>query len=121
MKKQKFSLVELLITIAIIAILIAMLLPVLKKATDAANASLCRSNLKQSMLAQQQYANDYNGFMLGFTARPGDGAGWHWPWVFCDLSYLTAPVVQCPLSPNSYSYKAARYTFAENKTAYQSV
>ena len=43
----KFSLIELLVVIAIISILMAVLLPALKKARDMGKQSCCFSNLKQ--------------------------------------------------------------------------
>ena len=71
--KNAFTLIELLIVIAIIAILASMLLPALGKARDAAKAIKCVSNLKQSVLGAIMYANDYNG---GMPASFGNGPTW---------------------------------------------
>ena len=58
-KRHKFTLIELLIVIAIIAILAALLLPALNKARDKGKMIRCVSNQKQISLFFFQYANDY--------------------------------------------------------------
>ncbi|MFA7236875.1 MAG: prepilin-type N-terminal cleavage/methylation domain-containing protein [Phycisphaeraceae bacterium] len=63
-----FTLVELLVVISIIALLLAILLPGLSKAKEAAKAVQCMSGQHQSMLAVIMYSGDYNG--LGM---PSDG------------------------------------------------
>lgn len=57
--KKIFTLIELLIVIAIIAILAAMLLPALNKARGKAQESKCISNQKQIVTAVIFYANDF--------------------------------------------------------------
>lgn len=55
-KKNKFTLVELLVVIAVIAILVGMLLPALNKAREEVRKISCAGNLKQLGLAIPQYA-----------------------------------------------------------------
>ncbi len=59
-RKQRFTLIELLIVIAIIAILAGMLLPALNKAQESAKKIKCASQLKQMHVAFMLYA-DNNG------------------------------------------------------------
>jgi len=61
--RRAFTLVELLVLIAIIAFLIAFLLPVLGKAKESANRTMCLSNHKQILMAISFYANDNKGYV----------------------------------------------------------
>ena len=60
-----FTLVELLVVIGIIALLIAILLPALRKAKEQANALKCQSNLRTLMQACLMFAADYKSHLPG--------------------------------------------------------
>jgi len=57
--ERAFSLIELLVVMAIIALLLGILLPVLPHVRDAARRTACASNQRQIGLAIENYKNDY--------------------------------------------------------------
>ena len=59
-----FTLIELLIVVGIIAVLIAMLMPALSNAREAAKRVVCLSNLRQLNLAWTRYAAENNDAMF---------------------------------------------------------
>lgn len=68
-----FTLIELLVVIVIIAILGAVLFPVLSQAREKRNSAACLSNQKQIGTALMQYAQDYNEVMPFYFFGPDGG------------------------------------------------
>jgi len=60
---QGFTLVELLVVIAVIAILAALLLPVLGKAKQRSQTAACLNNMKQLQVCYQMYVEDNNDYL----------------------------------------------------------
>jgi len=63
--RNGFTLVELMVTLAIIGILAAMLVPVFARARESALAAPCAANLKSIALAVQMYAAEYGAYFPG--------------------------------------------------------
>lgn len=102
-RRYAFTLIELLIVIAIIALLAAILFPVFARARENARRASCQSNLKQIGIGIAQYTQDYDEMY----PLQGDGeyvadfyAASAAPCVFSDIQpYLKSwQVLKCPSS-----------------------
>ncbi len=69
-----FTLVDLLVSMAIIAVLISLLLPSLSGVREATRRVICKSNLRQIGLGAEMYRDDWNGSLPPTESDP-QGAG----------------------------------------------
>ena len=69
-KIVRFTLVELLIVISIIAIIAALLLPALNSARDKARSTECLSKLKQLGTGLMMYSSDWEGWVGRWDSNP---------------------------------------------------
>lgn len=74
--KRAFTLIELLIVIAIIALLSGILFPVFARARDKARQAACASNLKQIGLGLLMYMQDYDDRSPAMENNGGNSRGW---------------------------------------------
>ena len=80
-KYRGFTLIELLVVIAIIALLMAILMPSLRKARDQARRTVCAAHLQTCAKAGVLYADDNNGKFPPCHMQLSPGSGSYAVWV----------------------------------------
>jgi len=88
--RRAFTLVETLLVVAVMALLIGILLPVLGRSKQAARQAVCVSNLGQMGHAAHQYSLDHSGRYFEYReAVTGAAGGTRWWFGFEPISALT--------------------------------
>lgn len=98
---KRFTLIELTVVVAILAILISMLMPSIEKAREASRSSVCLSKLSECGKAMSGYAKDNNMYYPGITGggdytdegvlKPGGDAS---EWKICLMPYLGLKAIE---------------------------
>ena len=113
MKEKSFTLIELHVVVAIIAVLVAILLPALSKAREQVKCTVCKSQQRQICVALITYGDDNQVMPIGagggYWKRPAERSSPHYrDWNFHPLwlDYVAEPkIFFCPGElPNSCRY-----------------
>jgi prepilin-type N-terminal cleavage/methylation domain-containing protein len=100
-KSRSFTLIEVLVVVAIIAVLVSILLPALKKARESAYAVKCMAMLKQDGIAMLMYAQDNSDVFCRYGETPEQYSKGIWfRWYHCMYGGNYLP--QVPGDPYTY-------------------
>ncbi|MBX2852117.1 MAG: DUF1559 domain-containing protein [Phycisphaeraceae bacterium] len=89
MKRNAFTLIDLLVVISVIAILIALLLPALGKAKQSAKTAQCLANVRQLGVSLRAYAYENNGKLMPMeNANAGDPLTAQFNWFIKLTDYI---------------------------------
>jgi len=101
--RERFTLVELLVVISIIAMLLTLLLPALGKARESAKTIYCSNNLRQVGVSFESYACDWNNYCppseSGYGIDPENGKWTVFDWIRSLWSYSVGSLSTHPYNP----------------------
>ncbi len=100
---QGFTIVEVLVAIAIIGILMALLLPAVQQSREAARNTACKNNLRQIALAIHNYHDTHKTLPPGYIASEAQNMSAsersHWSWGAMILPQLEQAAIYQQLQP----------------------
>jgi len=118
--RRGFSLVELLVVIAVISSLVALLLPAVQRARESARRSQCQNNLKQWGLALHEYHETAEMFPPGYYDLSRITNQRRWLWRASLLPYIDQQAlydkVKFELPPNQTCYDYNSYLVPNEPT-----
>jgi len=101
-RRRRFTLVELLVIIAIIGVLAALLMPMLGRARDRARVVACTSNMRQSLVGIFVYAADYQEYVWNYGPGAHDHIDPEYGRQDYRLWYKTAVDINAPTSGHEW-------------------
>lgn len=108
---KAFTLVELLVVVAIIGVLASLLLSSLSRAKSGAHGAKCKSNLRQIGIANSLYLGDYNSLPKFFGINQGNAEFWADMLLPYSASRWHDPLYKCPGYPKTNSAAKANHGF----------
>jgi prepilin-type processing-associated H-X9-DG protein len=114
-EQAAFTLVELLVVLATLALLAVMILPALARSSAQPKSAACAANFRQWAVSANLYANDYQDRLPSFDPYGGGSFGYDVGTGMCtNLGFygLTVPTWFCPFRPNEL---VAANTWANQK------
>ncbi len=93
--KKKFSLIELLVVVAIIGVLASLVLPSLSKVREKGQSTVCKNNLKQLGVTMFMYLDDSDR-IIAISNFPNDG-----PWSTNSNFPGDTSLLECPSDPDA--------------------